>query len=250
MRTRFLVFSFIALLFLFASCASPKKTTYFQGTSDDISYPIIPDTIEAPIQKGDILDITISSLNKAASEDFNQSREGNQNIGYLVGTDGAIQMPILGSVGVAGLTKRQLKEKISKLILDKGLLLDPIVDIRHTNFEVTVLGEVAKPSVINVPSEQITLTKALGLAGDLTIYGRRENVLLIREEKGVRKTVRLNLNNAEVLNTPYYFLRPNDIIYVEPNKSKVASTDKALIIMPLILSMVSIVLIVATLFIK
>lgn len=247
MGTRFLVFIIIVNLFAAASCTSPKKISYFQGPTNT-SFPIIYDTIEAPIQKNDILDITISSLNKAASEDFNQDQEGKANVGYLVNSDGSIHMPILGNIMAAGLTKTQLKDTITRLILAKGLLLDPIVDIRYMNFEITVLGEVAKPSVISVPSEKITITKALGLAGDLTIYGKRDNVMLIREEKGIRKTARLNLNNVEVLNSPYYYLKPNDIIYVEPNKSKIASTDRALILMPLILSTLSIVLIVITLF--
>ncbi len=201
-----------------------------------------------PYRKNDILDIQISSLNKAASEDFNQDQEGKENVGYLVGPDGDIHMPILGNIHAAGLTKTQLKEKITKSILEKALLLDPIVDIRYMNFEVTVLGEVAKPAVIQIPSEQVSIPKALGLAGDLTIYGRRENVMLIREEKGVRKTTRINLNSVETLNSPFYYLKPNDIIYVEPNKSKIASTDRALILLPLILSTLSIVLIVITLF--
>ena len=247
MGTRFLVFIIFINLLAVGSCTSPKKISYFQGPGDS-SFPIIYDTIEAPIQKSDILDITISSLNKAASEDFNQDQEGKENIGYLVGEDGMIHMPILGNIMAAGLTKTQLKDRITKSILEKGLLLDPIVDIRYTNFEVTVLGEVAKPSVITVPSEKITLTKALGLAGDLTIYGKRDNVMLIREEKGVRKTARINLNEVAALNSPFYYLKPNDVIYVEPNKSKIASTDRALIMMPLILSTLSIVLIVITLF--
>ena len=124
------------------------------------------------------------------------------------------------------------------------LLLEPIVEIRHLNFEVTVLGEVANPSVINVPSEQISLVKALGLAGDLTIYGKRDNILLIREEGGKRTTRHININALDFLNSPYYYLRPNDVIYVEPNKAKIATTSRSQQIIPVVLSGVSILALV------
>jgi polysaccharide export outer membrane protein len=112
------------------------------------------------------------------------------------------------------------------------------------NFEVTVLGEVANPSVITVPSENISLIKAIGLAGDLTIYGRRENILLIREEDGSRITTHLNLNSADFLSSPYYYLKPNDVIYVEPNKAKIDSNDRSQQLIPVVLSGISILILV------
>jgi polysaccharide biosynthesis/export protein len=247
MGTRGLVIYNSIILLFFVSCTSTKSITYFQS-SKDTSFGFIPDTTESPIQKYDILDIKVSSLNKAASADFNQSNDEVGSKGYLVNNDGNIQFPILGNIKAEGLTKTQLRENVTRAILDKGLLLDPIVTIRHSNFEVTVLGEVSRPTVITVPSEKITLVKALGLAGDLTIYGKRENVLLIREENGKRTTRQIDLTSVDFLNSPYYYLKPNDLIYVEPNKSKIASTDRVLIILPLILSMVSIILIVLTFF--
>ena len=246
MGPRSLLTLLTCIIFLF-SCTSTKNIAYFQN-SKDTTFAITLDTVEAPIQQNDILDITISSLNKAASSDFNA--DDNIVKGYLVDIDGNIQIPTLGNIHAAGLTKKQLKETIKKSILDKGLLLDPLVEIRHLNFEVTVLGEVGKPAVITVPSEQITLVKALGLAGDLTIYGKRENVLLIREENGKRMTTHINLNSVEFLSSPYYNLKANDLIYVEPNKSKVASSDKALLVLPLVLSTISILLIAVSIFIK
>jgi polysaccharide biosynthesis/export protein len=227
-------------LVIFSACTSTKNIAYFKD-SRDTTFDITIDTTEAPIQRNDILHITISSLNKTASSDFN----ANDNFvkGYLVDLDGNIQLPTLGNIAAAGITKSQLKKNITNTILEKGLLLDPLVEIRQLNFEVTVLGEVNRPTVITVPSEQITLVKALGLAGDLTIYGKRDNVLLIREEKGRRTTVHINLNSVEFLNSPYYNLKANDLIYVEPNKSKVASSDKAIIVLPILLSSISIILI-------
>jgi polysaccharide export outer membrane protein len=248
------------LLFLGESCNTSKKIAYFENVGDN-SYKSMLGTVEAPIQKNDILTINISSLNAEASAVFNPASNainkvatsgGNDVIagGYLVNVDGNIQLPIIGNVIAAGLTKKQLKESITNIILSKKLLLDPIVDIRYLNFEVTVIGEVARPTVITVPSEKISLIKAIGLAGDLTIYGKRENVLLIREEDGKKTTRHINLNSSDFLNSPYYYLQPNDVIYVEPNKSKVAAASRSQQIVPIVLSSLSIIVIVLDRLIK
>ena len=181
------------------SCISSRKTVYFYNVKDTTFLQRDPES-QTPIHENDILSISISSLNAEASAIFNnpndQCNQGDYHLpaqlhessGYLVNTDGNIQFPVLGNIKAAGLTKNQLKENITNAILSKKLLKDPIVDIRYLNFEVTVIGEVAHPTVITVPSEKISLIKAIGFAGDLTIYGKRDNVLLIREEDGKRKT--------------------------------------------------------------
>jgi polysaccharide biosynthesis/export protein len=258
MISRFICF--IAIVLFFTSCVSSKQVAYFNDVEDSTTRYMLP-TIEAPIQKNDILSITVSSLNAQASEVFNTTNNAvgkstttsgaqAQAGGYLVNNDGYIQMPILGNISTVGLTKTQLKQTITKAILDKKLLIDPIVDIRYLNFEVTVLGEVGKPAVISVPSERISLLKALGLAGDLTIYGKRENVLLIREENGVRKTIRLNLTSDNFLSSPYYYLKPNDVVYVEPNTVKIASAGKVQQYLPVAISSLSLLAIVLTRVIK
>lgn len=261
MVSRIIVFISVLVLFFFESCNTSKKIAYFENVKDD-SYKSKLSITEAPIQKNDILSITISSLNAEASAIFNPgSKSGNkesttstggniQSGGYLVNSDGNIQLPILGNVTAAGLTKKQLRENIVNTILAKKLLIDPIVDIRHLNFEVTVIGEVARPTVITVPSERISLIKALGLAGDLTIYGKRENVLLIREEDGVKITRHINLNSSEFLNSPYYYLQPNDVVYVEPNKTKISTASRTQQVVPIILSSLSIIVIVLDRIIK
>jgi polysaccharide export outer membrane protein len=200
------------------------------------------------IGPNDLLSITVNSLNPTASAVFNAPNitysNNTTNItggpvqasGYLVDADGNIQFPILGTIKAAGLTENALRSQIIKGILDKKLLVDPIVAIRHLNFRVTVLGEVGNPTVINVPSEKITLLEALGLAGDVTIYGRKENVLVIREEGGQKLIKRINLNTSEIFNSPYYYLRSNDIVYVEPNKAKVAGSSRSYQLLPIILS--------------
>ncbi len=211
--------------------------------------------IQTPIQPNNILSITISSLNPEASSAFNMQTSNvsrsttvtgsnTESGGYLVYNDGTIQLPMLGTVKAAGLTKAQLRDEITKIILTKKLLIDPIVDIRFLNYEVTVLGEVAHPTVITVPSEKISLLKALGLAGDLTIYGRRDNVLLIREENGKKKTRHINLNSSNFFNSPYYYLQPNDVVYIEPNKAKASTATNTQLYLPIVFSALSVVFIV------
>ncbi len=253
----------VLLLIFCESCNSSKRIAYFENVHDD-SFKSSLGITEAPIQRNDILSITISSLDAEASAIFNPGSSmgtgskatttstggSNQIGGYLVNSDGNIQLPILGNVPAAGLTKKELRENITNMILAKKLLVDPIVDIRHLNFEVTVIGEVAHPTVITVPSERISLIKALGLAGDLTIYGKRDNVLLIREENGKKITRHINLNSADFLNSEYYYLQPNDVVYVEPNKTKVATASRSQQVVPIILSSLSIIVIVLDRLIK
>ena len=253
---RTLNFFFIAVfcLLTLVSCINTKKAVYFYNVPDTTFIQRGPN-METPIQKNDILGITISSLNAEASAIFNPPNNNNQRSttvtgssaepgGYLVTDDGTIQLPVLGNIKAAGLSKKELKDNITNIILTKKLLIDPLVEIRFLNYEVTVLGEVAKPTVITVPSEKISLLKALGLAGDLTIYGKRDNVLLIREENGQKKTHRIDLNSSNFFTSPYYYLQPNDVIYVQPNKSKVASAGRTQQLLPIILSSLSIVVVV------
>jgi polysaccharide biosynthesis/export protein len=238
------------------SCISSRKTVYFYNVKDTTYFQGSPDT-QAPIHENDILSISISSLNPEATAIFNTpntyvSRSTTatgafaESSGYLVNADGNIQLPILGNIKAAGLTKNQLRDNIRNAILSKKLLIDPIIEIRYLNFEVTVIGEVGHPTVITVPSEKISLLKAIGLAGDLTIYGKRENVLLIREENGKKKTRHINLNSSDFFNSPYYYLQPNDVVYVEPNKARVASATRTQQLLPLILSSLSIIVLILT----
>ena len=248
------VFIIIQIVLLDTSCISARKTVYFYNVKDTTFLQKGTD-VQTPIHENDILSISISSLNPEASAIFNTPNDyvsrsttatGSyaQSSGYLVNTDGNIQLPILGNMKAAGLTKNQLRDNITSAILAKKLLIDPIIDIRYLNYEVTVIGEVAHPTVITVPSEKISLIKAIGLAGDLTIYGKRENILLIREEDGKRRTRHININSADFFNSPYYYLKPNDVVYVEPNKAKVASATRTQQLLPIILSSLSIIVIV------
>ena len=244
-----------AVLFL-TSCVDTRKAVYFNNITDQ-SIPAVTKDMEPIIQKNDIISINVSSLNPEASVIFNAPKNptsltasGSTMLsadvgGYLVNPDGTIQFPVLGNIKAVGLTKSQLKAEIIKSLTEKKLLVDPIVDIRFVNFRVTVLGEVGKPTVVNVPNEKISILEAIGMAGDLTIYANRENVLLIREVEGTKEIKRLNLNSNEIFTSPYYYLKSNDVVYAEPNKTKVRTTGQAWQILPIVIASLSFLVIAA-----
>jgi len=262
-----LLLCFVCILSV--SCVNTKKIVYFNNVQDTVFRGTTEINVESIIQKNDLLNITVSSLNPQASVIFNlPSQAGTSSLstsgansmvmptsvaqtqGYLVNNDGSIKFPVLGAIQAAGLSKKQLEKNISDSLSEKKLLIDPIVNVRFMNFRVTVLGEVARPTTINVGNEKISILEALGLAGDLTIYGKRENVLLIREEGKDKIVKRINLNSEKVLNSPYYYLKTNDIVYVEPNSSKIASTSRTQQLLPIVLSALSFVAIIVTYTIK
>jgi polysaccharide biosynthesis/export protein len=256
MGTRFLLGITLFSLAVFASCTTTNKIAYFQNAYDT-TYKQMLGNVEAPLEANDFISISIISAKNADAADIFRSMPTNEKkntgtakatnpeyIGYLISADGYIEIPNLGKIKAAGITKTQLKNNLTKSILDTKLILEPMVDIRRLNFEVTVLGEVGNPTVISVPSEKISLVKALGMAGDITIYGKRDNVLLIREEAGVRKTRHINLNSSDFLNSEFYYLKPNDVIYVEPNKAKVAVSGRSQQVLPMALSSLSILVFV------
>ena len=247
---------FFVFIFTLTSCINTRKAVYFNNIADS-NIPATTKDMEPVIQHNDIIAIHVSSLNPEASLIFNTPKSTNnvsgrgatsvsgEANGYLVNPDGTIQFPVLGNLKAVGLTKSQLRTQIIQSLLDKKLLVDPIVDIRFVNFRVTVLGEVGRPAVVNVPNEKISILEAIGMAGDLTIYANRENVLLIREVDGNKEIKRLNLNSNEIFTSPYYYLRSNDIVYAEPNKTKVRGTSQSWQILPIVLASLSFLVIVA-----
>ncbi|SFQ83574.1 polysaccharide biosynthesis/export family protein [Hymenobacter arizonensis] len=218
---------------LFASACGPARNiTYFSNSHDTAETTTeIANKIDPIIQPDDLLSISVSSLNAEANVLFNSgviqsvggvgvagSAVGKSGEGYLVNEKGAINFPVLGSVSLGGLTKEQATAKMTAGI--QNHVKNPIVNIRFLNFKITVIGEVGRPSTLIVPTERINLVEALAQAGDITALGKRDNVLIIREKNGVRSTMRANLNDKAVLNSPYYYLQQNDIVYVEPIKMK------------------------------
>ena len=240
---------FLVCSFVLSSCSSSRNTVYFNNQQDAV---IKASNLSSKntIQPNDILSIAVTSLNPAATEIFNKPNNSYvstssltganlQSPGYLVSDEGNIQFPVLGTMKITGMTTNELREKITAELINKKLLVDPIVIIRQLNFKVSVLGEVGRPSVVNIPSEKISLLEALGLAGDITIYGKKDNVMIIREEDGVKKIKRINLNSSEIFTSDYYYLKSNDIVYVEANKAKVASSTKSATLIPILLSALS-----------
>ena len=235
---------FVFLVFLVSSCASIPKARYFDGSVPS-QYPMVDANLDPVIQKSDILNIQVSSLNKEASEIFNPQASVNPTYnatgnavptGYLVDTEGDITFPILGKMKAAGFTKKQLTDSITKTLVQRRLLVDPIVSMRIVNFRVTVLGEVGKPTVVAVNNEKISLLEAIGMAGDLTLSARRDNVLLIREENNKKITRRINLNDESLFRSPYYYLKSGDVVYVEANKARVQSTSRFTVLLPALMS--------------
>lgn len=229
----------LVLLLLISSC-SVKKIVYFNDLPADTTRILKQAAAftEPVIQTDDILNITIQTLDPATASIANQAVAvqavgassgapiGSQFIsGFLVDKDGYVNMTLLGKVQVAGLTTYQARERITALATQ--YYKDPTVQVRFANFKITVLGEVTRPATYTVPNEKVTVLDALGLAGDLTIYGKRENVLLLRDQGEKKELVRLNLNDSQVLSSPYFYLRQNDVIYVEPGKGKAAANNAA-----------------------
>lgn len=245
--------SFFLMIQLLISCGNARKATYFQNVRDAEVYTnlVVPEHV---IVENDILDVNIKSINEEASEMFNaprpdaQSTTSTGNIleptGYKVTREGTIDILLLGDVEVVGLTTSQVQQKIKNLLIENQYLLDPVVNVRIMNFKVTVLGEVTRPTVITVSEEKITLLDALGLAGDITLFGKRNNILLIRKEDGVTVTHRIDLNSNEIFTSPFYYLRSNDVLYVEPTNTRIASSSLWYQLLPTIIGGLSIAIFV------
>lgn len=233
--------TFLILLIILSSCSVRNLAYLSDLKNQEVFQEKIDNSIEPGIQPDDLLSISVVSLNPESNSLFNRGEMPVAGIitsasaanstpsvykeGYLVDREGNIDFPVLGTVKLGGLTKSAAKAKLTNQL--EEYLKDPIVNIRYLNYKITVVGEVNRPATFTVPSERINILEALGMAGDMTQYGKRENVLLIREVAGVRTVTRLDLNNKSVLNSPYFFLQQNDIVYVEPDRMKAvqASTN-------------------------
>lgn len=233
----------LAVLFfsiaLSCSCVSNKKIAYFQDIQS-VKQAKLDSAIaftEPVIQPDDILSINIFTLNPQSGAIINQAAAtptlgGNtnsstaaQSTGFLVDKNGEIEISLIGKLKVAGLTTYQARELIREKATD--VYKQPNVQLRFANFKVSVLGEVNSPSAYTLPNEKVTILDALSLAGDLTIYGRRENVLIVRDNNGKKEFARLDLNSSNIFSSPFYYLKQNDVIYVEPNKRKVSASNSA-----------------------
>ncbi len=224
-----------SILFLFAlvlfSCASRKDIVYFQNI-DGLASKEKPNTYEIKIQPDDLLMIIVSADDPETAVPFNLgsvsasssskqgSKQGSESLqSYLVDVNGVIDFPILGKLKVGGLSRSEVLEMIQLKIAK--YIKNPIVNLRLMNFKVSVQGEVTAPGTYPVSSDRITLIEAIGMAHELTVYGKRDNILIIRELNGVKSYNRVDIRRADFINSPFYYLTQNDVVYVEPNKVRV-----------------------------
>ena len=251
-KRSFCLATMMALVFMFlTSCGNVKNIAYFQNKLVDH-----PEEIDKQagivIQSKDMLSIIVSSRTPELVAMFNLpvvsyqagsevvSSSGQQRlVGYVVDNDGFIDFPILGRIQVSGMTRWQLSEYIKKSLLEGGLLSDAVVTVEFMNFKVSVIGEVNAPGMFSIEGDKVTILQAISLARDLTIFGKRENVSVIREQDGHRVIYEVNLCDVDMFKSPAYYLKQNDVVYVQPSEIKARQSttdDKTLRMTSIILS--------------
>ncbi|MBQ8769821.1 MAG: polysaccharide export protein [Bacteroides sp.] len=237
MKSKWIVILF-ASLFIMSSCSSYKNVPYLQNPEVVNELKKELPLYDAKIMPKDLLTITVNTTDPEAAAPFNltiqtpASASNNRNVysqptlqQYLVNNEGNIDFPVLGQLHVGGLTKDQAEDLIREK-MKPYLREEPIVTVRMVNYKISVMGEVARPGTFTVSNEKVNILEALAMAGDLTIWGKRDDVMLIREDaKGKREIITLNLNDANLITSDHYYLQQNDILYVSPNKTKAKNSD-------------------------
>jgi len=259
-----LFFGAIAFALMFASCKPAEEIAYIADAQRDSAFAL-KGQFSGGIQANDLLSIYVESQTPESTIQFNQEtnkiavltdgssrtvlNSGSTTVsGYLVNHDGDIIFPVLGKIHVLGLTHNELATLIENQLVSQGHINDPVVTVKLMNFKVCVLGDVTRPGQLVVAGERLTIFEALSMVGDLTIYGQRHNVTIIREENGVRTIGEIDLSSKSVFDSPYYYLHQNDVIYVEPNMRKKRNADRDPMIMTYISSAVSIVSVLSSMF--
>lgn len=230
------VLLFSASILCLSSCVSTKNVAYFQNLDQKASSTLDSTTKfqEPKIQPDDILSISIVTIDPTSASAANQTgitpgsnpsnNTANREVnGFLVDKNGEVELTMIGKIKVAGLTTSQAKEVIRTKSAED--FKDPNVNVRFANFKISVLGEVNKPGAYILPNEKVTILDVLSLAGDLTLYGKRENILVFREVDGKKVTGRLNITSVDLFKSPFFYLKQNDVVYIEPSKAKIASLN-------------------------
>jgi len=225
-------FALLLGVVVLASCASQKRVIYLQDAQADEQIKIAQD-YQIRIKPLDRLTVVVNSRDPELAAPFNTSTSFNSLTGTPLSTyssnatslqirtvdeDGNLDMPIIGPIQCKGKTRSELAQEIADKIREGGYISDPTVNIQFADMKISVIGEVARPGQYNITNDRISLLDALSLAGDLTIYGVRSDVKVIREENGVRTTASLDLTSQDIYDSPYFYLQQNDVIYVKPNK--------------------------------
>lgn len=231
---KFTKWMLLSWVFLFSACNSTKEVVYLQDVVP-LKQQDIERKYEVFIHEDDLLSIMVNSKDPELALPFNMplityqigsESSGQQRVlGYLVDTNGDIDFPILGKLHVAGLSRLELRDLIKEKLISGDYIKDPVVTVQFLNYKVSVMGEVARPGSFTITGDRITLLEALSMAGDLTIYGRRDRVAVIREENGKRTILFHDLRSSDIFTSPCYYLQQNDIVYVEPNKAKAGQRD-------------------------
>lgn len=223
----------LLLSILLFSCTTPKKISYMQGVTEGMAFNDVKKTIR--VQPGDKISIVVKSKDPQLTELFNlatatqsismgsgSSTSGNRLLSYYsITTDGCVDFPVLGKLKVSGMTREDIVNMIQERLMSENLVKDPIVTVEFANLHYSVLGEVSRPGQFDIDRDNISLFDAISRAGDLSILGRRDNVMVMREQDGKKEIYRVDLTNADsIMNSPVAYLQQNDIIYVEPNNVK------------------------------
>ena len=240
------------------SCGTPQNIAYVNDAPRDTAVAVSGEFSKG-IQPNDLLNIYVESSSPEVTLQFNQETNkiayadgqvinpGSSAVtGYLVSQEGEIIFPVLGKIKVAGMTHAQLAKLLEDRLVNEGHILDATVTIKLMNFKVCLLGDVMRPGVIQATGERLTIFEALSMVGDLTLYGQRTNVTVIREENGMRTVGELDLTSKDVFNSPYYYLHQNDVVYVEPNKKRKRDAERDNITLTYISSAVSIASVLAS----
>lgn len=245
---------FLFIILFLGSCAHKRKVVYFQGDfkSDSSKVQILR------LKQGDVISIQVIGLDESTVKPFNLPITNfNQNLGgytqgtpsppgYLIDSKGFIEFPVVGALKLGGLTIAESVSMLKDTL--KPYIKNPTILIRVLNFKVTVLGEVRNPGTFTIPNERITLIEALGIAGDLQITGRRNNLILVREIDGRKTQTRLDLTSNKIFNSEFYYLQQNDVIYIEPNRAKINSSVINPANVSLVISIISLFITMGVLF--
>jgi polysaccharide biosynthesis/export protein len=226
------VFIFIAILFLFSSCKVAQQSAYFKTLQKDTTLKnFVTNDFELKIIKGDRLSINVSSMSPTEDAFFNAvtsvgagGGSATSTGGYSVQQDGTVLLHRLGAYKVEGFTRREISKKIEASLLP--YMKDPIVQVNFLNHKITLLGELAKPQVLNLPEEQISIIDALVLSGDVTPNAKRNNITIIRENGNEKQVKHINLEDHSIFSSPWYYVKPNDIILVATDNEKYVKAEK------------------------
>lgn len=274
-RLRFLRFEILGVLFLLmsiSSCKVYRNVPYFKDVNDSILETVKVVSFREPlIQFDDIISINVNTLDNQYSSMVNMpitstqgggavqqvTNSGSQMLSsstglsipssstYRIDKTGIIDYPLIGKIYAQGYSTSRLKDTIQNRI--KEYYRNPVVDVKFANFRVTVMGEVLRPSTYLFNNEMVTVLDAIGVAGDLTIFGKRDNILLIRDSADKKLLIRLNINSKKLLSSPYFFLKQNDVLYIEPANEKLANLDASQAkVIPIISAVLSVLIIIAT----